>query len=75
MPAFPFVLDCRKFLSFNTLEIQKGKEYYKLNKDGQRISIRIELDRKDKSEKVSFISGWMVYPNGLIHLNTPYGAE
>lgn len=45
----------------------------KLNKDGQRISIRIELDRKDKSDKVNFISGWMVYPNGKIQLTTPYG--
>lgn len=47
----------------------------KLNKDGQRISIRIEIPRKDKTEKVSFITGWMVYPNGHIRLTTPYGGK
>lgn len=46
-----------------------------LNKHGQRISIRVEIPRKNKNETVSFITGWMVRPNGLIHLNTPYGAE
>ena len=44
-------------------------------KHGQRISIRVEIPRKNKNEMVSFITGWMVRPNGLIHLNTPYGAE
>ena len=47
----------------------------KLNKDGQRISIRIEIPRKDKAENVSFITGWMVYPNGKIQLITPYGGK
>ncbi len=47
----------------------------KLNKDGQRISIRIEIPRKDKTEKVSFITGWMAYPNGHIQLTTPYGGK
>ena len=47
----------------------------KLNKDGQRISIRIEIPRKDKDGTVSFITGWMVYPNGEIKLNTPYGGK
>ncbi len=47
----------------------------KLNKDGQRISIRIEISKKDKKEKVSFITGWMVYPNGHIQLTTPYGGK
>ena len=31
----------------------------RLNKDGQRINIRIDLDRKDGSGSVSFVSGWM----------------
>lgn len=47
----------------------------KLDKNGQRIDIRIELDRKDKSGSVSFLSGWMVYPDGQIKLNTPYGGK
>lgn len=47
----------------------------KLNKDGQRISIRIEIPRKDGSGEVSFLSGWMVYPNGKLRLTTPYGGK
>ena len=47
----------------------------RLNKDGQRINIRIEIERKDGSGTVSFVSGWMVLPNGTIKLNTPYGGK
>lgn len=47
----------------------------KLNKDGQRISIRIELPRRDHEGTVSFETGWMVYPNGHIQLTTPYGGK
>ena len=47
----------------------------KLNKDGQRISIRVEIPRKNESGNVSFITGWMVYPNGRIQLSTPYGGK
>lgn len=47
----------------------------KLNQDGQRISVRIEIPRKDNSETVSFVTGWMVYPNGHIQLTTPYGGK
>ncbi len=47
----------------------------RLNDNGQRISIRIELPRKNQAETVSFITGWMVYPNGHIQLNTPYGGK
>ena len=47
----------------------------KLNKDGQRISIRIEIPRKDGTGTVSFLSGWMVYPNGKLRLITPYGGK
>ena len=46
----------------------------KLNRDGQRISITIEIMRKDKNDVVTFVSGWMVYPNGHIQLTTPYGG-
>lgn len=47
----------------------------KLNKDGQRISIRIEIPRKNGTGMVSFVSGWMVCPNGRIRLTTPYGGK
>ena len=47
----------------------------KLDHDGQRLSIRIELERRKGEGTVSFIIGWMVKPNGLIKLNTPYGGE
>lgn len=54
----------------------KGKyELGKLNDKGQRISIRIEIPRKNKSENVNFVTGWMVYPNGHIQLTTPYGGK
>lgn len=47
----------------------------KLDKRGQRISIRIEIPRKDRPGKVSFVTGWMVHPNGKIQLATPYGGK
>lgn len=47
----------------------------KLNENGQRINIRVEIPRKDKEGTVSFITGWMVYPNGYIQLTTPYGGK
>ncbi len=47
----------------------------KLNEYGQRINIEIELPRKNGSGIVTFQSGWMVYPNGLIKLTTPYGEK
>ncbi len=47
----------------------------KLNENGQRISIRVEIMRRDKLEKVSFITGWMVGRNGQIKLVTPYGGK
>lgn len=46
----------------------------KLNKDGQRLSVRVELPRKDREGTASFIAGWMVHPNGQIQLTTPYGG-
>ena len=66
----------------NEIEKQGYEKYitgnYKLgllNEYGQRISIRIEIPRKDKMSTVSFITGWMVYPNGKIKLTTPYGGK
>ena len=65
---------------------RQGQEKYilgdyqlgKLNDKGQRISIRITIERKDDEhygDSVSFITGWMVYPNGTIQLATPYGGK
>jgi len=50
-------------------------ELGKLDKNGQRINIRIEIPRKRGSGTVSFISGWMAYPNGRLKLTTPYGGK
>lgn len=47
----------------------------KLDGRGQRISIRIAIPRKDGQGDVSFITGWMVLPNGELKLNTPYGGK
>lgn len=47
----------------------------RLNEKGQRISIRVEIPRKDQAGTVSFITGWMVHPNGEIRLTTPYGGK
>ena len=46
-----------------------------LNLFGQRINIRIEISRKDGWGTVSFISGWMVRPNGKLELTTPFGGK
>lgn len=43
----------------------------KLDKYAQRISIEIILPRKDKIGLVNFMSGWMVYPDGVIINTTP----
>lgn len=47
----------------------------RLDKYGQRINIEITLPRKDGKGEVTFMSGWMVYPNGKIQLATPYGDD
>jgi len=47
----------------------------KLDIRGQRINIRVTIPRKDGSGDVSFITGWMVLPNGKLKLNTPYGGK
>ena len=47
----------------------------KLNAHGQRISIIIEIPNRTQGGTVSFVSGWMVQPNGKISLNTPYGGK
>lgn len=62
---------------------RQGREKYidgdyalgKLDNNGQRISIRVEIPRKNGSGMVSFTSGWMVEPQGTIRLTTPYGGK
>lgn len=46
----------------------------KLNEYGQRITIEIVIPRKNSPGFVIIKSGWMVYPNGNIMLNTPYAG-
>lgn len=56
-------------------EFLNGKyELGKLSKHGQRLSIVVELKgKRDKYGKIyRFISGWMAYPNGTLHNNTPF---
>lgn len=50
-------------------------ELGKLNMFGQRINIKVTIPKKDGSGDVSFVTGWMVKPNGQIRLNTPYGGK
>ena len=58
-------------LAYSVGEYELGK----LDKYGQRINVVIKLKRKNTNEYVSFVSGWMVYPNGKIALTTPYGGK
>ena len=56
-------------------EFLKGKyELNSLNKHGQRVSILVEMTgKRDKTGRLyRFISGWMAYPNGKLHNNTPF---
>jgi len=46
-----------------------------LDEFGQRINIEISLPRKNGKGEVTFMSGWMVYPDGKIQLVTPYGDK
>jgi hypothetical protein len=64
------------------IEKQALEKYYtgdytlgKLDKNGQRINIRVTIPRKDKIDDVSFTTGWMVEANGKLKLNTPYGGK
>lgn len=46
------------------------------NKNGQRITIYMKLKGKqEKADKIyEFKTGWMVYPDGELHNNTPFGG-
>ena len=47
----------------------------KRNDFGQRLNIVIHLVRRDTGEEITFVAGWMSYPDGRIELITPYGDE
>ena len=52
--------------------------YYELgllNDFCQRINIEITLKKKNMNEYATFVSGWIVYPDGKIVLATPYGGK
>ncbi len=49
-------------------------EITRLNEQGQRINIKIEVKNMRGKTKY-FISGWMVRPYGLITCNTPFGDK
>ncbi|MEG1882082.1 MAG: hypothetical protein RR207_06515 [Clostridia bacterium] len=63
--------------------VRQAKEKYangdfmlgKLDSYGQRINIEIILPRKDKIDAIRFMSGWIVYPDGVIQNTTPYGGK
>lgn len=67
----------QKELTRQAQEIYANGDYTLGNLDqyGQRISIIIVLPRKDKAGIVRFLSGWMVYPNGVIVNTTPLGGK
>ncbi len=67
----------QKELERQALEKYLSGEYTlgKLDKYGQRISIRVTIPRKSGDGNVSFITGWMVYPDGKLKLTTPYGGK
>ena len=58
-------------LSYSVGDYKLGR----LNEYGQRISITITLKRVNENDYVSFLTGWMVYPDGRIVLVTPYGGK
>lgn len=76
-----YTVDDAKWLQAE-MELQSSEKYvageYELGKldiYGQRINIIIEIPRKDREGTVTFVTGWMVEPNGKLKLNTPYGGK
>ena len=64
-----FITQAKLFYSVGNYELDKLDQY------GQRINIIIKLKRKNTNNYISFVSGWMVYPNGRIVLTTPFGGR
>ena len=79
--SWGYTVDAAKWLQAE-IERQAREKYVssdyelgKLNLRGQRINIKITIPRRDKEGTVSFITGWMVEPNGKLRLTTPYGEK
>lgn len=76
-----YTVDDAKWLQTEFERQAKGKyiedKYIigKLNRNGQRISIRVIIPRRDGTGMVSFITGWMVEPGGKLRMTTPYGGK
>ena len=63
-------IEKQSFLAYQSGDYMLGKR----NEYGQRISTVIHLKRKDNGTEVTFVAGWMSYPDGRIVLTTPYGG-
>ncbi len=63
-------IEKQALLAYLTGEYELGKR----DGYGQRINTVIHLKRKDTGADVSFVAGWMSYPNGELVLTTPYGG-
>lgn len=79
--SWGYTIEDAKWLQ-NEIEKQGLEKYLsgeyqlgKLDYNGQRISIRVEIPRKNNDKTATFITGWMIYPNGCIRLATPYGGK
>ena len=63
-------IEKQSLLAYQSGDYMLGKR----NEYGQRINIVIHLKRKDNGAEVTFVAGWMSYPDGRIELVTPYGG-
>ena len=59
-------IEKQALLAYLTEEYELGKR----DGYGQRINTVIHLKRKDTGADVSFVTGWMSYPNGELVLTT-----
>ena len=64
-------IERQALLAYMTGEYELGKR----DGYGQRINTVIHLKRKDTGVEVSFVAGWMSYPDGELVLATPYGGK
>lgn len=80
MRRLGFTIDSSDYLK-SEFERQAKEKYISgdyvlgdLDEHGQRIDIRIDVFNENNEQKY-FIAGWMIRPNGLITLNTPFGDQ
>lgn len=67
----------KKEIEHQALQKYVAGEYSlgKIDRHGQRISIKVTLKRKNQNQAVSFVTGWIVCPSGQIRLTTPLGGK